>query len=532
MSTLHGKHLIAGKREAGTPGKKPATNPATGEVLPPGFCEATPVEVDKACYAAEEAFAAMRQAEPERIADLLDRVGEEIMALGDALIDRCHRETALPAGRLEGERARTVGQAKMFAELVRKGDWVDARVDTAQPTRTPLPKPDIRVMLRPIGPVVVFGASNFPLAFSVAGGDTVSALAAGCPVLVKANRAHPGTSEMVGEAVTAAVRKAGLPGGSFSMLHGKGKEVGTALTRHPAVRGVGFTGSYAGGKTLFDMAARRPDPIPVFAEMGSINPVFVLPGAITRHPKKLASAYIQSVTLGVGQFCTNPGLVFGIAGPELDLFMDAVAREAETWAPETMLHAGICSTFGEGLETLDAIPGVRRLAASKKQADAERYEAPCVIYAADSETYAANSRLASEVFGPASVIIACRDMEDMMKMARELDGHLTASVHLDDEELSESRGLFEVLGTKVGRLIRNGFPTGVEVCPSMQHGGPFPATTDGRFTSVGTSAIRRWVRPVAYQNFDPDLLPAALRDDNPLGIYRLVNGKGSRESIS
>jgi NADP-dependent aldehyde dehydrogenase len=385
-------------------------------------------------------------------------------------------------------------------------------------------------MLRPIGPVAVFGASNFPLAFSVAGGDTISALAAGCPVVVKANRAHPGTCELVGEAVMAAVHKVGLPDGMFSMLHGHDHSIGNGLVTHPAIRAVGFTGSYTGGKALFDAATRRTVPIQVYAEMGSINPVFALPGALARRAKALASAYIQSVTLGVGQFCTNPGVVFGIAGPELDRFMDAVSREAEAWAPESMLHAGICTAFGEGIRILDAVPGVRRIGTSKAAADEPSSQVPCVIYATRSDTFEKTRALSREVFGPTSLIVVCKDQRELLQMAEDLEGHLTASIHATDEEIADLGDLLQVLERKVGRLIRNGFPTGVEVCPSMHHGGPYPATTDPHFTSVGTAAILRWVRPVCYQNFTDSMLPPSLRNANPLGLLRLVNGRYTRDA--
>ncbi|MEX0937941.1 MAG: aldehyde dehydrogenase (NADP(+)) [Pirellulales bacterium] len=525
---LHGKQLLGA--DTSTEGSQTftATNPASGESLQPEFHEATDAEIDRAMHLSYGAFTPMARTTGAQRSALLEAVADSIMALGDVLLQRANAETGLPLARLTGERGRTVNQAKMFARLAKDGSWVDARIDRAQPDRQPLPKPDVRRMLYPLGPVAVFGASNFPLAFSVAGGDTVSALAAGCPVVVKAHPAHPGTSELVGRAIGEALQQTGLPRDAFCLVQGAGNAVGLGLVRHPLTRAVAFTGSLTAGRALFDASAGREVPIPVHAEMGSINPVFLLPGALAERADKIAEAYLESVTLGVGQFCTNPGVVVGLAGDGLDHFQEAVAKQAAQAAPGTMLHAGIRRGFESGVERFTSISGVKVLATGGT-ADSAKNEVGAVIFATDDLTFVAHPELSEELFGPASLIVRCTSPEKMAQIATRLSGHLTATLHGTARDLRDYRGLIEVLQRKVGRIVLGGFPTGVEVCESMHHGGPYPATTDSRFTSVGTAAILRFARPVCYQNFPDDALPEPLRDKNTYGIWRRVDGQLTRD---
>jgi NADP-dependent aldehyde dehydrogenase len=424
-----------------------------------------------------------------------------------------------------------MGQLKMFAELIREGSWVDARIDQADPNREPLPKPDTRLMLMAVGPVVVFGASNFPLAFSAAGGDTASALAAGCPVVVKAHRSHPGTAELVGQAVQKAARETGMPEGVFAVLHGRGRQVGDALVKHPATKAVGFTGSLAGGRALFDTAAARPEPIPVYAEMGSLNPVFVLPGALEERGEAIAEGLLGSVTLGVGQFCTNPGLVLGVEGEPLTRFVNKTSELFVGAAPETMLNAGICDAYNAGVQTLSSTEGVNLGGKSGVDANPNQTQAASYVFTTDVATFAKYPELSEEVFGPTTLVVTCGAKEDLEGVARNLDGHLTATLHGTEADMAEHRELIAILEQKVGRLIFNGFPTGVEVCSSMHHGGPYPATTDGRSTSVGTAAIFRFTRLVSYQDFPQNSLPLELQNDNPLGIWRLVDNERTQVGI-
>ncbi|GAB5518107.1 MAG: aldehyde dehydrogenase (NADP(+)) [Rhodothermales bacterium] len=529
---MTGQQFIAGTRSAASTTTFTATNPATSQPLPTAFHEATAEEVDRALKAAFEAFQTTRTLPPKRIAAFLDAIADEIMATGDALIERATAETGLPNGRFVGERGRTVNQLRLFAQVVREGSWVDARIDTAQPERAPIPKPDLRLMKVALGPVVVFGASNFPLAFSVAGGDTASALAAGCPVVVKAHPAHPGTCELVAEAITRAAQQTGMPTGVFSMLHGQGHEVGMALVEHAYTAAVGFTGSLRGGRALFDAANRREVPIPVFAEMGSTNPVFVLPEALAERREALAQGLVNSVTLGVGQFCTNPGLVVGQAGESFDAFADAIAEHAASSSPGTMLHEGIRHGYDQGVAHMANTIGVAEVGRSSTDADQQRTEAAPALFRTDGGTFASNPHLHEEVFGPASLLVACDTRDALLDLARNLDGHLTATLHGTEADLQAYRDLIDILTQKVGRLVINGFPTGVEVCPSMHHGGPYPASTDSRFTSVGTAAIQRFARPICYQNLPDALLPPALQNANPLEIWRLVNNGLTQDAIS
>lgn len=517
-------NLVAGEYRGGSTDRVlEARNPATGEVLPGAFAMASEADVDDALRAACDAGPALRRQHPRERARFLRAIAEEIEALGDALVGRAVSETALPAARIQGERARTCGQLRLFADVVEEGSWVDARIDHGDPERKPLPKPDTRRMLMPLGPVVVFGASNFPLAFSTAGGDTASALAAGCPVVVKAHHAHCGTSAMVAEAVRAAAEKTGQPKGVFSHLHGPGRETGQALVAHPLTEAVGFTGSRQGGEALFQIAASRPRPIPVFAEMGSINPVFVLGGALAERRDQLAAGYCQSTTLGVGQFCTNPGVLAAPAGPPFDAFKQAAAALFDEVPEATMLTAGIASSYAQGLAGLLGSGAAKCV--SKEPVGASGAQARAALVEAAAGDFLANATLREEVFGPASLLVACGGAGEMLAVARAMEGQLTATIHGTEQDLAENAELVDILSTKVGRLIFNGWPTGVEVCHSMNHGGPFPASTDPRFTSVGTAAILRFARPITYQGWTQEALPLALRDANELGISRIVDGK-------
>jgi NADP-dependent aldehyde dehydrogenase len=492
------------------------------------FEEASRAHVDDALAAAQQASHDYRRLSAEARAAFLDRIADELER-ADGLLDAAHRETALPPERLAAERGRTASQLRMFATLVRDGSWVDARIDRALPDRKPLPKPDIRRMLVPIGPVAVFGASNFPLAFSVAGGDTAAALAAGCPVVVKAHPAHPATSELAARAIIAAVNASGMPAGAFSLLQSTRHDVATALVRHPYTKAVGFTGSLRAGRALFDAAVARPDPIPVYAEMGSVNPVFVLPGAVAERAEAIAEGLKASVTLGVGQFCTNPGLTIGIDDERFEQFirrMEVLIGEAQ---PGTMLYPAIFASYEAGVHRLSAIDGTHTTR-SALGAGAQEGQARPSLFTTGARTFIRHRELGEELFGPSTVIIRCGSRDEMEAVARGLDGQLTATIHGTPADLAEHASLMAILADKAGRLIVNGFPTGVEVCPSMQHGGPYPATTDSKSTSVGTAAIHRFARPVAYQNFPQSSLPAELQDANPRGIWRLVDGEMTRDA--
>jgi 2,5-dioxopentanoate dehydrogenase len=523
--TLHGKIFLGASLSAGSGKTQKPTSPLDSQTLEPGFYQADQSQVDTALDLAHAASTTLRNTPAVRRAEFLEAIAANILALGDALLDRANLETGLPKDRLTGERGRTIGQLKMFADLLREGSWVDARIDTAQPDRKPIPKVDLRRMLVPIGPVVVFGSSNFPLAFSVAGGDSASALAAGCPVIVKAHSAHPGTAEMVAGAVRAAVVSCSLPDGTFSMLHGSGRTIGSALAKHPHTRAIGFTGSREAGRSLFDIASSRPSPIPVFAEMASLNPIFILPGAMQERAAKIAEGLKGSFTLGVGQFCTKPGLVFAVESPDLESFKQTLITAIESATPGTMLHPGICDAFHHGLAAASKTLGVTPLAASKQAASKTQTQAQPIALQTTGENFLKHPQLAEEVFGPFTLLVTVKSVAQLLTLAQSLQGQLTATLHATPKDLASAADLLHTLETKAGRLILNAFPTGVEVCPAMQHGGPYPATTDSRFTSVGTAAIARWVRPVSYQSFPQDLLPDELKDSNPLKIQRILDGK-------
>ncbi|MGH8293885.1 MAG: aldehyde dehydrogenase (NADP(+)) [Steroidobacteraceae bacterium] len=517
--------LIGEARVAGTAGSFQAVDPATGAPLAPLFGGATPQMIERACALAAESFDVCRETALAARAAFLETIAERILDLGDELIERGIAETGLPRARLEGERQRTVGQLRLFAQVVREGSFLEPRLDAPLSSRRPLPRPDLRLRHVAVGPVAVFGASNFPLAFSVAGGDTASALAAGCPVIVKAHNAHPGVSELVGTAVQQAVRACGLPEGTFSMLFGVDTQLGAALVADPRIKAVGFTGSRAGGIALMRIAAERPEPISVHAEMSSVNPVFLLPGALAVRGAAIAQGFVASLNLGAGQFCTNPGLLVAIEGPQLDAFISLAAAQVRGSPAATMLTSRIHRGYEAGLAQLCAVAGVTVAARGER---AEGCRSQTALLAARAETVLAEKRLQEELFGPASLLVGCRDMAQLREVAESLDGQLTASVHLEAPDLEMARQLLPVLERKAGRVLFNGFPTGVEVSHAMVHGGPYPATSDPRFTSVGTLAIRRFLRPVCYQDMPPALLPQSLQDGNPLGLWRLRDGRPGR----
>ena len=512
-----GKNLIGFTESSeGTVGIQ-AINPASGEPVGPLFFKATISELDLAVHKANAAFAVYRRKSGAEKAAFLEAIAAEIEALGDILIERYTAESGLPLGRAQGERGRTCGQLRLFANLLKEGSWVNAIIDTSQPERQPLPKCDLRAMERPLGPVGVFGASNFPLAFSVAGGDTTSSLAAGCPVVFKGHPSHLGTSELVGRAILAAAEKTGMPDGVFSLVFDDSIEIGQALVKHTLIKAIGFTGSFKGGKSLFDAAAARPEPIPVYAEMGSINPVFILPKTLKEKGDTLAQAYMNSVTMGVGQFCTNPGLLVIEKDQAFVEKLESVSSES---MGGVMLNKGIQTVYHKGIEDFEKYAKVVSFGKKPEGFTA----AQPVIFKTDYQTFKDNETLKEEVFGPSSLVVEGNSREEIMEVAFNLSGHLTASVFGSAEELAEYADLLELLEQKVGRLIINGFPTGVEVTHAMVHGGPFPATTDSRSTSVGTMAIARFTRPVCYQDMPDALLPVELQNENALGIWRKVNG--------
>jgi 2,5-dioxopentanoate dehydrogenase len=519
--TLQGTSLIGREAVTGDQAVIHAIDPASGKPLAPDYPGLDRSAVARACELAENAFLAYRETSLEERGNFLESIADEIEAIGDELITRAMAETGLPRARIEGERGRTCGQLRLFASVVRAGEWLDVRIDPALPERQPLPRADLRQRHVALGPVAVFGASNFPLAFSVAGGDTASALAAGCPVVVKAHSAHPGTSELVGRAVQAAVASCQLPEGVFSLLYGAGKEIGQALVADPRIQAVGFTGSRAGGLALLATAQARPQPIPVYAEMSSINPVFLFPKALAARGPAIAEGFVGSLTMGAGQFCTNPGLVIGIKGPELDAFIEAAGNAVKGSAAQTMLTPGIHGAYQDGVGQLGS--------AAREIARGPVGDGPCAcqaaLFAAPGADFLEHEALQAEVFGSASLVVECDDLDQVKAVAEHLEGQLTATLQMDDGDLEAARRLLPVLERKAGRVLANGWPTGVEVCHAMVHGGPFPATSDARTTSVGSAAIHRFLRPVCYQNLQAGLLPEALQDGNPLGVSRLVDGK-------
>ncbi|UTH36728.1 aldehyde dehydrogenase (NADP(+)) [Pseudomonas sp. KHPS1] len=527
MLSLTGHNYIGGERRAAGTTLLESIDASSGEALPYAFTQATPEEVDAAAQAAAAAYPLYRNLSAERRAEFLDAIADELDALGDDFVALVTRETALPAARIQGERGRTSGQMRLFAKVLRRGDFYGARIDRALPDRQPLPRPDIRQYQIGVGPVAVFGASNFPLAFSTAGGDTASALAAGCPVVFKAHSGHMATAECVADAVIRAAEKTGTPKGVFNMIFGGG--VGELLVKHPAIQAVGFTGSLKGGRALCDMAAARPQPIPVFAEMSSVNPVIVLPGALKARGATVAKELAGSVVLGCGQFCTNPGLVIGIRSAEFSEFVAGLGDAIASQPAQTMLNAGTLCSYASGVAQLKAHAKVTHLAGNEQ---AGKQAQPQLFKADVSMLLEGDHLLQEEVFGPTTVVVEVADSAELTRALQSMHGQLTATLIAEPDDLAAFRDLLPLLEVKAGRVLLNGYPTGVEVCDSMVHGGPYPATSDARGTSVGTLAIQRFLRPVCYQNYPDEVLPEALQNANPLGIQRLVDGVHTRDALS
>jgi NADP-dependent aldehyde dehydrogenase len=526
MSEILGHNYIGGTRSAAGSLALQSHDASTGEALPFSFAQATADEVDAAAQAAAVAYPTFRNLPAARRADFLDAIAAQLDALDDEFVALVTRETALPSGRIQGERGRTSGQMRLFAQVLRRGDFYAARIDRALPDRQPLPRVDLRQYRIGVGPVAVFGASNFPLAFSTAGGDTAAALAAGCPVVFKAHSGHMATAEIVANAIIRAAEQTDMPKGVFNMIYGAG--VGEALVKHPAIQAVGFTGSLKGGRALGDMAAARPQPIPVFAEMSSINPVVVLPEALQVRGEKIASELVASVVQGCGQFCTNPGLVIGIRSPQFSAFTAQLATLMAEQPAQTMLNAGTLASYGKGVQALISHPGITHLAGHEQRGNQAR---PQLFKADVSLLLKGDPLLQEEVFGPTTIIVEVADKAELQQALNSLHGQLTATLIGEAQDLQDHAGLLALLEQKVGRVLFNGYPTGVEVCDAMVHGGPYPATSDARGTSVGTLAIERFLRPVCYQNCPDALLPDALKNANPLGIARLVDGNSQRNPI-
>ena len=501
--TPHGKHLVAGDWVTGdrTFSSDPVHGPAQA------YSVGTPEIVDRACQMAEEAFSTYGYTTRAERAQFLNAIADEVEARADAITGIGSSESGLPEARLQGERGRTVGQLRLFAECILQGDYLDRRHDAALPDREPLPRPDLRLMQRPIGPVAVFGASNFPLAFSTAGGDTAAALAAGCPVVVKGHSSHPGTGEVVSEAIYAAVQKCGVHPGVFSNIQGGNREVGQALVQHPLIRAVGFTGSLAGGRALFDLCAARSDPIPFFGELGSVNPMFLLPAAVTTRGADIAQGWAGSLTMGAGQFCTNPGIAVVPEGPEGDAFVEAAKEALKEVGSQTMLNDGIATAYRKGRDRVAGSAGVREVLTTV----CDLRNATPYLYETSGTNWLDNHALGEEVFGPLGLVVRSGSAEQMVEIARSLDGQLTATLHMDEGDTGLACRLLPILERKAGRLLANGFPTGVEVADAMVHGGPYPASTNFGATSVGTLSIRRFLRPVCYQNLPEAILPEDAR---------------------
>jgi alpha-ketoglutaric semialdehyde dehydrogenase len=529
--SIRGLSIIGGQSIEGNGATFHGVDPAKGEQLEPVYHCASIDDLNRAADLAEEAFVAFRKISGRERGRFLRHIADGIEAIVPELVERANRETALPEARLKGESARTINQLRLFAQVVEEGSWVNARIDPAQPDRKPLPRSDIRSMMRGLGPVAVFGASNFPLAFSVAGGDTAAAFAAGNPVIVKAHHAHPGTSEMVGQVIARSVRKCGLPPGVFALLFGAGSEIGAALVDHPNVKAVGFTGSLTAGKALMQRAAARPEPIPCFMEMSSVNPLFVLPEALHTRGAQIAAGLFSSFTLGVGQFCTKPGLVYLPRNADADALVAEVKALVEKAAPSAMLTEGISKSYRSGIAGRQAQPQVNTVAQASSSGAGKNYAAP-VLMQIDAKDLLAHPELSTEVFGPSALVIRYDSREQLMELAGSIEGQLTATLHATEADLAAFADLIAILERKAGRLIVNGFPTGVEVCHAMVHGGPYPATSDSRATSVGTYSIYRFVRPVCYQDFPQAALPEELKDANPLGIMRLVDGELTRGQLT
>ena len=519
---ISGKNFIGNKLSANGTKTYKTFNPELNTENAIVFTEATAQEIDDAVNLAASVFKEYRTVSGINKAEFLNAIAEEILALDDVLIKIYCSETGLPEGRAKGERGRTIGQLRSFANLVAEGSWVEATIDTAQPNREPMPRSDIRKMLIPLGPVVVFGASNFPLAYSTAGGDTAAALASGCPVIVKSHPMHSGTGALVASAIIKAAEKTGMPNGVFSNLNSSGIEVGQQLVAHPKVKAVGFTGSINGGRALLDLASKRAEPIPVFAEMGSINPVIILPKALENRKADIAKTYASSITLGTGQFCTNPGLLLGIKSDALTSFINNVSEEITKINPSCMLHPNIKKGYISNKEKVVSQDKVT-VTANYSSNVQNNYAAQAIVTVA-GKTFLENPTLHLEVFGPFSVIVQCENASELETVIASLEGQLTGTVISDANEVANYPAVIAALQNRVGRIIFNGVPTGVEVCESMVHGGPYPASTDSRFTAVGIGSIKRWVRPFSYQDWPNDLLPNELKNDNPSNIFRVIDG--------
>lgn len=529
MNTLTGCMYIAGAAITGAGAAFRARNPATGEEIGAEYREADAAQIAQATSAAAVAFTEYAYFPASRRAAFLRAIADGILALGDALIDQAQAESALPRARLETERLRTMHQLRLMAETIEEGSWVEARIDTGDPSRAPTPKPDLRRMLVPLGPVAVFGASNFPFAYSIVGGDTASALAAGCPVVSKAHPAQPGTSEMLAAAVTDAARRLDMPAGVFSAVQGWSHETGTALVTDARIQAVGFTGSLRGGRAIFDAAAKRPEPIPVYAEMGSVNPVFLLPSAVAERGAEIANGLANSMTQGVGQFCTNPGILVGVRSEALDALVSALAHRIRDTAAGVMLYDGLHQNFERGVERSKTAGAHVVAEGGAAQGPSEAHVS---LLGVDARTFVDTPALREEMFGPASILVTANSVDELEQVAEAMEGQLTASIHGTEEELVTHARLVRLLERRVGRLIYNGYPTGVEVGHAMQHGGPYPASSDARTTAVGSASIVRFARPVCYQNFPARALPSELRDANDGRIWRMIDGRLTQDDVS
>jgi len=526
MLEITGYNFIGGQRSAIGSRTVKSVDARTGKDLPFAFHQATQEEIDSAALAAAAAYPVYRSLSAVRRAEFLDAIADQLDALGDDFVAQVCQETALPTARILGERGRTSGQMRLFAKFLRRGDFYSARIDRALPDRQPLPRPDLRQYRIGLGPVAVFGASNFPLAFSTAGGDTAAALAAGCPVVFKAHSGHMATAEHVANAVIEAAEQTGMPAGVFNMIYGSG--VGEALVKHASIQAVGFTGSLLGGRALCDMAAGRDQPIPVFAEMSSINPVILLPHALKVRAASIANELCASVIQGCGQFCTSPGLVLGIRSSEFSAFKLRLAAVLADQTAQTMLNVGTLRSYEQGVARLHAHPAINHLAGNSQQGT----EAQPQLFAADVQLLLEQDEiLQEEVFGPTTIVVEVESQAQLTAALNSLHGQLTATLIGESEDLEHFGELTTLLEHKVGRILLNGYPTGVEVCDAMVHGGPYPATSDARGTSVGTLAIDRFMRPICLQNYPESLLPDALKNTNPLNIMRLVDGVSTRDKL-
>ncbi|MDZ4814715.1 MAG: aldehyde dehydrogenase (NADP(+)) [Verrucomicrobiota bacterium] len=529
--THHGGQFINGHWVRSGSVTFDAVNPATGEKIGSSFAQATAEEIEAALAAAVTAHIQMRELEPEHVATFIEAVASELMALGDEWLQVASAESGLSIKpRLEGERARTCGQLNLFASVVREGSWREARIDTALPNRQPLPRPDLRMSLEALGPVVIFDASNFPLGFGACGNDMASAIAAGCPVIIKSHTLHPGTNELAARAVATAMEKTKFPKGAFSLLQGSGREVGASLVKHPKTAAVGFTGSESGGRALFDLASARPLPIPVYAEMGSLNPLIIMPGATNTRSEVLAKGLAQSLLLGAGQFCTKPGLIFLLETEATDAFIKSLTQEVSAANSLTLLGKTMQDALSKVTQSMEAVSGVSKLISGKPSGYAGH---SACLYMVESSVWKSQSNLHCEAFGPAGVIVRVKNLSDLLECLQCIPGTLTATLHHGEgDHANDLKNIVASLSIRAGRVIFNGFPTGVEVSHAMMHGGPYPATTQSLFTSVGTQAIKRFARPVCYQNIPERFLPPTLHNANLLKVMRLVNGEYTRDAIS